>query len=294
MPVRAGLVTALAAAIVVAAAPARATTASYQDGVFRLRASPAETLELQVSSTYLRGQATNLDVITPETAEIGPGCGVGPEVVGEIAFSIRCSLTPPFESSRRPRYRLTLSRRADNVSLADVGLSGVIYGGTGDDDVRARVGAHSRTAAATLFGGPGLDTLVGTNVYGGPGPDIIGSPSGAVSRAPSVLRGGPGGDLMDGPGWVYGGRGDDDLSDTGGPKGDMFVGGLGRDRVWFEGGDGEADLVRIRGGGRDRVTCRDRGPDRVDLILIDRFDKIDRRCRSARIELKPVQWRPPS
>ena len=62
----------------------------------------------------------------------------------------------------------------------------------------------------------------------------------------------------------------------------MLVGGRGRDVVLL-GSDGLPDVVRLRGGGADRVDCGDLTAG--DLLYVDRSDRIDPDCAGTRILL---------
>jgi hypothetical protein len=63
----------------------------------------------------------------------------------------------------------------------------------------------------------------------------------------------------------------------------MRVGGPGRDRVEL-GSDGHRDVVRVRGGGVDRVDCG-RHADPGDALFVDRSDRLSPSCTSARVLL---------
>jgi hypothetical protein len=103
--------------------------------------------------------------------------------------------------------------------------------------------------AATIRGDAAGETLRGASgadrIFGRGGHDRL---SGGTGR--DRLSGGPGRDRL----W-------------GGPGRDVLIGGTGRDTA--HGGSGN-DVIRLRRGGRDRVTCG-RGHDRV---VLDRRDRI--------------------
>ena len=63
----------------------------------------------------------------------------------------------------------------------------------------------------------------------------------------------------------------------------MLVGGPGRDVVETT-PDGQSDVIRVRGGGRDRVLC-DAPVDREDVLLIDESDRVGHACQPARVLL---------
>ena len=89
-----------------------------------------------------------------------------------------------------------------------------------------------------------------------------------------------------GNGWFYGGPGDDLLYDDTIPAtADMWVGGPGEDLAWIV-GDGQPDVVRLRGGGEDRLDCNSfPPPDPEDVFYVDRSDRIHPDCRKSRIVL---------
>jgi hypothetical protein len=151
-------------------------------------------------------------------------------------------------------------------------------------------------------------------VYGGPGNDTLGGPESADgSRAlRSELHGGDGNDEFDGGGLLYGGRGNDDLSNVAlpsrvyaGPGDDQISGsdgadvlnaGPGRDDVLGWGGN---DLIRTRDGEVDSVVCdtgRDSligdGRDVTDFPLVDGgpFTDCERLLRSGEPLLTPVYF----
>ena len=141
----------------------------------------------------------------------------------------------------------------------------VVYGGPGDDDI------WNGAAARRLYGGEGDDRLIAcvpyecmgdrreATMFGGPGADTL---SGKGGR--DLLRGGDGDDVLVGSGnddWLYGGPGDDELVGwwgadhlygghghdklEGGKNNDVLVGGTGRDELW--GGPGNDWMFGRRG-----------------------------------------------
>jgi hypothetical protein len=168
------------------------------------------------------------------------------------------------------RYRLTLTRANDTVQAG--GLDGVVFAGRGDDEVKG---------GDRAYGGRGHDDLEGSQLFGGPGADFLVAAGPFAVRA-FVMRGGPGGDEFFGSGRVYGGPGADFIDESS-TVGDMFVGGPGRDTVllWR---DRAQDIVRLRGGGADRIAC-DEPIDRIDVLLVDRTDRVGARCRTGRVLL---------
>jgi Ca2+-binding RTX toxin-like protein len=253
---------------------AAATTLSYQDGVFRHRAEPGRSndIALRLSRAKTDGTPARLSGFSTSPVRAGPGCRAAPSrSLGDVD-DFFCLLT----ASGLPRYRLVLSDREDDVTLAGLSLRGVIYGGRGSDRV------HGSTWR--VYGGRGDDSLDGQRVYGGPGDDRV--RPGVLSEAGrrSVLRGGTGDDIVDaypGPAWGYGGPGRDELRPS--PRRDMLVGGRGRDLVDFvvENTDKSADTFRIRGGGHDTVFCNG-DADRRDVFFADRSDELDL-CGDARL-----------
>ena len=163
----------------------------------------------------------------------------------------------------------------------------MVYGGIGNDFVS---GGHR------VYGGPGRDELDGARVYGGPGADSVYGDVATYIRGPVVLRGGPGDDGLDGPGStyggggaarLYGGRGDDVLNTWDGePAREMLVGGPGRDAIHLGadelGPDNRSDVVRVRGGGVDRVDCGRRA-ERKDTLFVDRSDRLSTSCEDATV-----------
>jgi Ca2+-binding RTX toxin-like protein len=148
----------------------------------------------------------------------------------------------------------------------------LVYAGKGDDYV----------FAYRVYGGDGGDEISGVRVYGGRGGDVLHGLPGRVSG--SILVGGPGKDYLRAPhsaGRLYGGPGDDRLNDFYSKENDMLVGGPGRDRVSLD-DDGRRDVVRVRGGGVDRVDCprRPSFPAR-NVLFVDASDRLSPSCKKA-------------
>jgi len=137
-------------------------------------------------------------------------------------------------------FEVLVGGAGDDV-LSGAGLAETIDGGPGDDVLRGRGGDDA------LFGSTGADRLSGQN-----GDDrLYGDPAQGDDYYTPIIR--LRGDRLDG------GRGDDELSDTGGrnsflggPGADVLDGGADADRM--DAGSGP-DVVFARGGGRDRVRC---------------------------------------
>jgi hypothetical protein len=213
---------------------------------------------------------THLRVDVPTPVDFVRGCRTLPLVPGTLIYRVELRCPVGDVSSEQLRYRLSL---ADAADWADVSypMRGVVYAGKGDDVV----------GADRVYGGLGDDHVFGRRVYGGPGRDY-GAGDDAATGQP-VLFGGSGKDELRGPGRLYGGAGDDHLSDLA-PEGsgDMFIGGPGRDVVRLY-GDGRRDVVRLRGGGADRVVCGELPAG--DVLFVDRSDRLDPDCSSARVLL---------
>ncbi len=171
------------------------------------------------------------------------------------------------------RVRLSLDDGRDEAG-ASIPPHALVYAGKGDDYV----------FAYRVYGGDGRDEITGQRLYGGRGRDVLWGLS-ALVRGSSVLFGGPGKDYLRAPhrvpGRLYGGPGDDRLDDFYSESNDMLVGGPGRDRVslWD---DGRQDVVRVRGGGVDRVDCprRPSYPAR-NVLFADPSDRLSPSCNKA-------------
>jgi RTX calcium-binding nonapeptide repeat (4 copies) len=182
---------------------------------------------------------------------------------------VRCPLGPV--PAEQLRLRISLGDGRESATADQPPLRAVVYAGNGDDFV----------GADRVYGGRGNDFLGGRRVYGGPGADNIEGVS--VTTGRRILFGGPGNDELRAPGRLYGGPGDDDLGDLFvDPSADMLVGGPGHDRVRLY-GDGRADVVRLRGGGTDRVVCGD--PPARDVLFVDHTDRVSPSCKTTRVLL---------
>jgi hypothetical protein len=189
-----------------------------------------------------------------------------------------------------------MTTTAERMSRSRVPCAGSGGGGGGGDrpkraqTIRSHVIRVIDGDTIRVYGGPGNDSLSGTRVFGALGDDALhGEDEAELNR----LRGGPGADSLSGPGWLYGGPGDDFLEDAGSNGArfpDMLVGGLGRDQVELIGRG--RTVVRLRGGGADSVNCL--GSAQPSIVLyVDRSDRINPRCRSARILLTERPRYPP-
>jgi hypothetical protein len=273
----------IAAALLVVTPADAADTGSLVDGVFRYRADPTW------SSSWFEATLSRPDAGSGRFVRVskafgapiaaGPGCTASSKYAEHDVFmsqgptsELSCALGADAVPSTL-RYRLTLTPGDDQINV--VGLQsrrGVVYSGGGSDEVAAE---------GRLYGGPGHDDLGGPALFGGPGHDRLSSDE---DDTDNLVRGGPGSDTVFGwGGRVYGGAGHDslvDLSDVA----QVFFGGPGRDWVEMRGRDAVADIVRIRGGGLDRVSC-DGGLDGTDVLIVDRSDRLGRNCPAARVRL---------
>jgi hypothetical protein len=174
----------------------------------------------------------------------------------------------------KPHYRLTFGALNNEVWVDPRALDGVVYGGGGIDDIGG---------ADLQYGGPGNDSIGwGTRLYGGPGNDFFQSVARFTATGIPVASGGPGHDFLMQRGLLYGGPGRDALTDLGVKwPGDMLVGGPGQDTVYL-GRDHRRDVVRVRGGGVDRVACLS-DPDPGDALFVDRTDILTPACKHATV-----------
>lgn len=261
----AGLAAAVIAELVLAA-PAMAGTLTYQDGVLRYRDQPGHggTVGIEgVRPAKADGTPGRLRGSASAPLATGPGCRAEPSDALGGVDDFLCVLTAP----GLPRYRLSLGDSDDSAYITgDRPLHGVVYSGPGSDRVDG--------GAWRVYGGRGDDSLYGQRVYGGPGNDRLRSGDLSYDRLRSVLRGGKGNDHVDvypGPGWGYGGPGNDDLLPS--RRRDMLVGGPGFDEIVFlsDTDDTSADTFRLRDGRPDYVECPENG-DRKDVFFADRSD----------------------
>lgn len=157
----------------------------------------------------------------------------------------------------------------DIVDLTGVGVAATVYGGDGDDTIKATRGG------GTYRGDAGNDTLtaeessdefagIGETFYGGAGNDVLTGREGADhlfgEDGVDELDAGPGDDEADGgPGndIVIGGTGNDTV--TGGTGDDNLDGGDGNDSLL----GGEGDDILDGGNGDDQLTGND-GDDSLD------------------------------
>jgi Ca2+-binding RTX toxin-like protein len=150
---------------------------------------------------------------------------------------------------RASRLTVSINGVADTVSVGTVRRV-EIYGGAGNDDLRVDDSAGPSTAqGATISGGDGADTLVGSlrsiSLDGGLGDDVL-----YGSSKTDDLVGGDGNDTVfagKGNDRVFGGLGDDSL--TGWLGHDLMYGDQGNDTLEGEGGNDT-----LAGDGEDRLV----------------------------------------
>jgi hypothetical protein len=220
---------------------------------------------LEIEGIKPGGRAPYLSIMIEPGVNIGPGCG-GPFFEDSFTAVLRCPIIAADIAKLLLRYRITLSDSGNSAWAPHRRARGVIYGLDGADVLHGD----------RVYGGPGEDELAGVNVWGGPGDDRIFHPH--VFPPANVLRGGSGSDSISGPGWLYGGPGNDSLEEADIGRGDMLVGGPGHDDVEM-GDDSTRDLVRLRAGGRDTLYCY-QAPDPQDLFAVDRSDRVSPTCRT--------------
>ena len=267
----------------VGAGSAAAVSITFDGEVLRYREAPRERVNFvsirlitSAAPPYLRTYLVPDSIAEPiESVHVDSGCQKAGLRSGDPrppAVRVRCPLASA--RSAKPRYRLTLSGYDHRVLFRGPRLRGVVYARGGQDTV---------ASDDRIYGGAGSDELYGALVYGGAGGDDLYGP--ADKPDPGVLYGGTGEDYLDAPGWLYGGPGPDELSDSfpgaGYASRDMLVGGPGRDTVWLT-KDRHKDVVRVRGGGVDRVRCAAE-PDRGDVLFVDLFDRVESKCRTATV-----------
>jgi Ca2+-binding RTX toxin-like protein len=124
-------------------------------------------------------------------------------------------------------------RSIHRVSCTSAGVTLVrVFAGDQDDDVLTLIGSTD----ALLAGGPGIDTLIGSE-----GVDTISAGRGGFGFTSETLRGNGGEDTLNGPttsngsSFLDGGPGDDQL--LGGRTNDSLVGGIGADLMQGEEGN---------------------------------------------------------
>ena len=128
-----------------------------------------------------------------------------------------------------------------------------VYGGSGDDVIRATTQLHSATGQA-VWGGPGNDAITLANV------DL-------AVPVTNVARGEAGNDYItgsDGRDLLFGDEGNDMI--RGGAGDDVIFGGAGNDRMYGHAGDDYFD----GGLGKDRIS----GEDGYDFALEDKLDDV--------------------
>jgi hypothetical protein len=268
---------------------------TFDGEVLRYRADPAEATYVRLSThsepSPDPGGKSDSYLSLASSPPVEPAVGCAP-LGGEAGRALRTVLCPlgslvPAEA----RYRLSFEGRLDPRALgiddrvsADL-WSGVIYAGAGNDVVRG---------GDRVFGGPGRDDVEGVHVDGGPGADHVWGDVAIYGNRTAVLRGGPGNDVLDSPGLdfpapghghLYGGRGDDVLNARAiPPSREMVVGGPGNDVIHLpaEPYAIRRDVVRVRGGGVDRVDCGKRGSS-ADTLFVDRTDRLSPSCQDATV-----------
>jgi hypothetical protein len=275
------------------AASAAAVSINLEGGVLRYRAEPEESVEVGL---YARSDSpldprdapdSYLQVLSSPPVEMAIGCAEVYADEGRARQTLRCPLGSL--SPGQAGYRLSFEGPAqsqtdsiDDYASVDFILSGVIYAGAGNDVVRE---------GDRVYGGSGRDDVEGARVYGGPGADHVwGDVAVYLEGRPVELHGGPGNDILDGPGLdsafghghLYGARGDDVLKARAiPPSREMLVGGPGNDVVHIH-ADGRRDVVRVRGGGIDRIGCGRRA-EPADALFVDRTDRISPSCKDATV-----------
>jgi hypothetical protein len=276
----------------VCAASAAAASLTFDGEVLRYRAQPEEGPEVrllvdQVFEEFGGAPKSYLQIATSGRVDMVVGCAVS---MGDAGWQgVRCPLGPlapgqvRYRLSFEGRNRLQTSGTDDEVYDSGV-FPGVIYAGPGNDLVRA---------GDRVYGGTGNDDLNGARVHGGPGADHVSGDVDSYTARPVVLRGGQGNDVLTGPGHptggsghLYGGRGDDVLNARAHPPSrEMLVGGPGSDviNLYFD-PDYRRDVVRVRGGGVDRVRCRPNA-DPGDTLFVDATDRLSPSCKNARVLL---------
>jgi RTX calcium-binding nonapeptide repeat (4 copies) len=272
-----------------------AVSITFDEKVLRYRADPEEAAYVGLSvgnePSSDPGGASDwylyLASSPPVQAAVGCGPVVGDE--GRALRTVRCPLGSLVAA--QVRYRLSFggglqsrARGTDDRVSADL-RSGVIYAGAGNDVVRG---------GDRVYGGPGRDDVEGVHVDGGPGADHVWGDVAIYGNRTAVLRGGPGNDVLDSPGLdfpapghghLYGGRGDDVLNARAiPPSREMVVGGPGNDVIHLpaEPYAIRRDVVRVRGGGVDRVDCGKRGSS-ADTLFVDRTDRLSPSCKDATV-----------
>lgn len=132
------------------------------------------------------------------------------------------------------------------------GASDTLIGGEGDDDITAASGGFEGGA---LYGGTGNDTLRATSatLYGEDGDDLLyGGPGWGHHATGNSVYGGAGNDTIEGGGQLFGGDGNDLMStDTGA----QVEAGLGDDTLSAFGGSGFTSFYIDMGAGNDNAQA---------------------------------------
>jgi hypothetical protein len=259
------------------ATAAAADTASFEDRVLRYRADPDSDAHLivAVARPDQRPVSNSLSVTSfRQPIGPGPGCSLDSDWVLSTGGRVFCPLSEAGDRAlEQVRSRFTLTRHNDQITFEAKRLKGVVFAGAGVDSV---------TDGDRVYTGPGDDYVEGYHhAFGGPGNDELGGPE---QRLSNLARGGPGDDhIVTLGGRSYGGPGDDRLEEYSFSP-DMLVGGRGRDTVVIGGGARVRHVVRLRGGGADRIECEG-ALDRTDVVLVDRTDRVGRECRTGQVLL---------
>ncbi|MEU4799404.1 calcium-binding protein [Streptomyces sp. NPDC023327] len=175
--------------------------------------------------------------------------------------AVRCAVKIPENSDDSDSYDIDLGDGNDTATLApDSQAWAGIYGGTGDDVIKA-------SPSALPHGGDGDDRL-----DGGGGPFGFGpwgdAGNDTLTHCGQDCFGGPGNDSLAGAGEanaLHGEDGDDVLHGKGGP--DVLYGGKGNDKLYGEAGDdilwgNSGDDALWGGTGTDKLSG---GPGRNEL-----------------------------
>lgn len=231
---------ALATVAVMSAAPAAATTVRAGAERFEVVGDPGQVNDLTINYDIDRSMVSVFDRLHNLNVQIEGG---GP-----------CSTTDsrqtecPFPAgTSRPRFRIDLGDRNDQLSIQAPRASPEIYAGAGlDTEVRDGPGDDRVFSVPTLtkyVNGPGNDVLRGAasttpgggndSITGTVGPDTLDGGAGRDTirggNGADTIRGGSGPDRLFGEGGrdrLFGGPGNDFL--RGGPALDLLSGGPGR------------------------------------------------------------------
>ncbi|NYV72872.1 calcium-binding protein [Streptomyces sp. UH6] len=194
-------------------------------------AADGQANDLQIFSMYTADGVRRIGFTDVVPLDPGDHCAYSRE--GDNT-SVTCEL--PVDGPRPDKIDVFLGDGDDTISAFDPGM-GTVSGGPGDDELHAHTartvlgdaGNDMVMGAAALYGGDGMDELMGDNgnqqMWGGRGNDMLH---------------GYGGDDV-----VYAGQGDDHA--TGGDGRDVILGGPGNDTLE---GEGDNDLI-LGGSGKD-------------------------------------------